>query len=503
MRLSRGKKLAYNMFSATLYQCVSIICGFILPRLILGKYGSEVNGLVISILQFLGVINLLDFGIGGVARSNLYKPLAENDYDSISKIYVSAARFFRKIAYIFLAYVFILMALYPVIVNDKFGYGFTVTLIGSIFISSFVQYYFGIVNNILLTADQKEYILNAIYIITMILNTVACAIMIEIGASIQIVKLVTSLVYILRPLYLMNYVKKNYKINTKITFTEEPIKQKWNGMAVHFSFYILESTDNIVLTLFSTLANVSIYSVYNMVINGVKNLFFFMSKGFTSLMGDMLAKKENEMLNAFFSYVEWFYHTGTVLIFGCTSILLVPFVRVYTNGVNDANYVQPLFCILITLANAIHTLRSPYNMAIQAAGHYKQTQNNHIIATTLNIIISIATVKIWGLIGVSIGTLVAMTYQTIWMAWYNSRSIIKRPINLFIKQGAIDVFTVLIASAATLKIPMLSVSYRSWIIQAIEVFACWFVIVVVNYIFYKEMVVSIITRIRNTITHTA
>lgn len=32
----------------------------------------------------------------------------------------------------------------------------------------------------------------------------------------------------------------------------------------------------------------------------------------------------------------------------------------------------------------------------------------------LNIVISIATVKILGLIGVSIGTLIAMTYQTVY-----------------------------------------------------------------------------------------
>ena len=58
----------------------------------------------------------------------------------------------------------------------------------------------------------------------------------------------------------------------------------------------------------------------------------------------------------------------------------------------------------------------PYNILILAAGHYKQTQSNYIIAMILNIVVSIATVKMWGLVGVAIGTLIAMAYQTVWMA---------------------------------------------------------------------------------------
>lgn len=42
-------------------------------------------------------------------------------------------------------------------------------------------------------------------------------------------KLTTSLIYVIRPLYLSYYVKKNYHINKKIKYTGEPIKQKWNS----------------------------------------------------------------------------------------------------------------------------------------------------------------------------------------------------------------------------------------------------------------------------------
>lgn len=493
----RGKKLALNTISSLGLQFVNVICGFILPRLILESFGSDVNGLVNSITQFLGVITLLDLGVGAVVQSALYKPLSEKDTDMISKIYVSANKFFRRLAEILLVYVVLLMIFYPLIVNKSFGHMYTALLIAAICISSFAQYYFGIVNSLLLNADQRGYIQYTAQIITLILNTIACYIVIKLGASIQIVKLTTSLIFLIRPFFLVLYVKKHYSINRKITYTEEPIKQKWNGMAQHFAAYLIDGTDNIILTLFSSIANVSIYSIYSIVIHGVKNIIFSMKNGFQSLIGELLVKKEIEKLNAFFGYVEWALHTATTLTFGVTGVLLLDFIKVYTKGISDTNYIQPMFAFLITLANAIHCLRLPYNTLILAAGHYKQTQRNYIIAVILNIVISIATVKIWGLIGVSIGTLVAMAYQTVWMARYDSKNIICWPFKNFLKQCGVDAITVIIASLATFKIPMLSISYISWFLLAFEVFAIWLVITfLVNVVFYRERVASMFKRIK-------
>ena len=114
----------------------------------------------------------------------------------------------------------------------------------------------------------------------------------------------------------------------------------------------------------------------------------------------------------------------------------------YTSGVSDVNYIQPLFAILIVVANAGHCLRLPYNIMILAGGHYKQTQRNYIIAAIINIVISIVAVKTWGLVGVAIGTAIAMFYQTIWMAFYDSKNLIKWPFTKFLKQIAVDFFKV-------------------------------------------------------------
>ena len=494
----RGKRLVANTVSSLLFQICTIICGFILPRMILEGFGSNVNGMVNSISQFLGIIGFLELGVGSVIQSSLYKPLADKDSETISKIIVSGQKFFSRLAKILLVYVCVLMISYPAFAKQDMGYVYTSTMIAILSISSFAQYYFGIVNSILLTADQKGYVSYVTQIITLILNTTFCILLIKQGANIHIVKLTTSLIYVIRPLYLSFYVKKHYRLDKKIKYDKEPIKQKWNGVAQHVAAVVLDGTDNIVLTIFAGLKAVSVYSVYNMLVAGVKQLLLSMTNGVQSLIGELLAKKEYDELNRFFGWIEWSIHTGTVFVFGVTALLIVPFVKVYTHGITDAAYIQPLFAALLVAANAGHCLRLPYNIVILAGGHYKQTQQCYIIAASLNIGISLLAVKQWGLIGVTMGTLVAMCYQTIWMAFYDSKNIIHWPMKKFIKQICVDALTIAIMNLVVSAHPvnslfvLSSVSYMSWVILAIKISIMSVVIIcIVNTVTYREYMLKL------------
>ena len=489
--------LAKNTVASLIAQITTLICGFILPRLFLQHYGSEVNGLVNSISQFLSVIAFLELGVGAVVQSSLYKPLAEKDNQQISKVMVSANKFFQRLACILLVYVISLMIIYPFIANQNFGFIYTATLIAAISISSFAQYYFGIVNSLLLNADQRGYIQYNAQTVTIILNTIVCAIMISMDGTIQIVKLVTSLIYLARPIILQIYVNNHYTINWKIKYTQEPIKQKWNGVAQHVASVVLDGTDTIVLTVFSTLSNVSIYSVYFLVVKGVKTLFLSVTNGIQALIGELLAKQELDQLKSFFGWIEWLIHTGTTYVFSCTAALIVPFIQVYTLGIRDANYIQPTFAILLTLANAMHCLRLPYNIMVLAAGHYKQTQRNYIVAAILNIAVSVLTVKIWGLIGVTIGTLVAMTYQTIWLAIYDSRHFIYWPLKKVIRQFLVDIISSFLIISFGSHIVLKDITYFNWFFMAIKVaIVALFVAFCLNSLFYRSKMHRLMLKFR-------
>ena len=492
----QNKILFYNSISPLIYQVTTITCGFILPHLILGYYGTEVNGLVNSITQFLAIISFLELGVGAVVQSSLYKPLADKDNITVSKVITSADKFFRRLGYILAIYVVVMLFYYPYLVKQSFSFTFTATLIVAISIRSFAQYFFGIVNRLLLLADQKAYIQYIAQTSAVIANTVGCYILIAFDCSVQVVYGLTSLIFFLQPLAIHMYIKRCYVLDRQIHYDVEPIKQKWNGVAQHIAAVILSSSDSIVLTTFSTLVNVSIYTVYYLPMSGARLMIMSMISGIEALIGNLLAKQDLEELRKVFAWTEWSIHTGTTLIFTLTAILIVPFVQVYTHGVNDANYMQPLFGVLLVAANSGHCLRLPYNIMILAAGHYKQTQHNYIIAAVMNIAISIVCVMQFGLIGVALGTLAAMAYQTVWMAWYNSKNFIQWPMKNFFKQIVVDAVSAVGIFVVGSCFSLSTIGYVSWVILAIKVTACGIIVgAIVNYVFYREYMLKIASMV--------
>ena len=489
--MTRKTKLMLNSASSVTYQVITIICGFILPRFFLSFYGSAVNGLVSSITQFLGFISLAECGVGAVVQSALYKPLASNDMQEVSKIIVSADRFFKKIAYILLGYTAILMVFYPLITLSSFDYLSTLILIFVISISSFAQYYLGMTYRLLLNADQLGFIQYSIHSVALILNTVSCILLMNAGASIQVVKLTTSLIFLAQPVLLSVIAKRKYKIDHKIELTGEPIKQKWNGLAQHIATVVLGNTDTVVLTFLSTLENVSVYAVYHLVVNGVKQIVVSMTNGMQAMLGNMLAKNETDELNRSFSHIEWFLHTLVTLVFSVTAVLIVPFVRVYTADISDANYIVPSFAYLITIAQAAYCLRLPYNIMVLAAGHYKQTQWSAIIEAVINIVVSVVLVFNFGLIGVAIGTLAAMAYRTVYLAWYLSRNIIYRDLKHFLKHVLTDTVCVILLFGIVKLFPtffeLRQISYASWLLLAVKV-GCTALLLglVINVVMYRR-----------------
>lgn len=498
--MSRKKKLVLNSITSLLYQLVALMCGFVLPRVFLSTYGSTVNGLVSSIAQFLGFISLCEMGVGVVIQSTLYKPLATGDMLGVSKVVISSERFFRKIAYILVVYTLVLMVAYPFVTVDDFDYHYTMLLILVMSISTFAQYYFGMTYRLILSADQLGFIHYSVHSITLILNMIACIVLMSLGASIHFVKLASSLIFLLQPLVIASVAKRRYKIDYSIVLIEEPIKQKWNGLSQHIAGVVLGNTDVVVLTIMSTLENVSIYAVYHLVVNGVKQIILSLTSGMQAMLGNMLVKRETDILNQTFDFFEWTVHTLVTLVFSITSILIIPFVSVYTSGITDVNYIVPTFAYLITLAQAIYCLRLPYNIMVLAAGHYKQTQWSAIIEASINIIVSVVTVYRFGLVGVAVGTLIAMLYRTYYLAWYLRKNIINRNFKNYLKHMLVDAISVFVFWWYISVIPNLytlsSQTYLAWFWLAVKVgITAILLAIFVNLLFYRSFIAKIVRMV--------
>ena len=493
----RNKKLAWNTISGLLLQVTTVLCGFVLPRAILNRFGSDVNGLLNSISQFLQMIAFLELGVGAVIRSALYKPLADGDTVKVSEVLASGNRFFRKIGLMLVLYVAALMVIFPTWIDDTFGFTYVATLIFAMSVSYFTRYYFGLVDRLLLDADQKAYIVNLIDMATLVFNTVFCYCLLYLGFSVQVVKLTTSGIFLLRPILARIYIRKNYQIDRKCKYTKDPVEQKKNGIAQHIAAIVLDSTDIVVLSVFSDMYAVSVYSVYLIVVSGIKSLVLSLLGGVGSLFGELWAKQEREELNRYFGFTEWIVHGLSLFVWCCTYKLIVPFVLIYTEHMGDVNYNEPVFAALICTAYVLYCLRLPFNEMILAAGHYKNTQHIFIKAASINLISSILAVRHWGLIGVAIGTIAAMLYQMLHMGYYVIRHLKVHSFGLAVKQYVVDVFTVIFVLCATSVIPGTEATWLGWIVLAVQnalvIVAC---ILVSNFVFYHESSMQILRNVK-------
>ena len=497
---NKNRRLSYLKLSAIMalvYQIINIIYGLVLPNLYLTHYGSEVNGLVSSIAQYLGLISFCELGIGAVVQSALYRPLANDDKETISGILNEAKRFFRKIALLLCIYVVILLLLFPLVINKSMGIFTTCFLIIAIAINTFSEYFFGLANQILLNADQKQYVNYGIQIVSTVVTAIVSVVLISAGVRIEYVKLVTSLTLMIRPLFLSLYVKKNYKIDSKTISEKTLLTQKKSGVVHHIAYVIVDRTDVVVLSLLSTLINVSIYYVYYMVVSGIRQVVIYTTSGIEAFLGHELATESEKNVNATCGYVEWGIHTCCTLVFTITAVLILPFVKVYTRNITDAEYCIPMFAYLMVAAQYMYCIRLPYYMMIKADGAYTQTRNSAAIEAIINVVLSVILVKKLGLIGVAIGTLCAMTYRTVYFVIFLRKYILNRSVKIFIKQLFVDCLVISAIFVLTSWCRLASISFYSWILLAMKVSIIAIIsCVIVNSIFCKQYCMSFANTIK-------
>lgn len=484
----RSKKAVINIITTLALQVIAIVYGFIVPKIIITSFGSSVNGLVSSITQFLAYISLLESGIGPVIKASLYKPIANKNKKEISDVLKASEKFFKTISYIFIIYLLILAFVYPLIVSSEFGYFYTLSLVIIISISTFAEYYFGMTYKLYLQAEQKTYIISMIQIITYIFSIIIIVILAKLNCSIHLIKLISGFIFVLRPILQSIYVKKKYQINIMLSDKNYHLKNKWDGLAQHIASVIHNNTDITILTIFTNLVEVSVYSVYYLVIKGINSLMQSFAGGIDASFGDMIAKKEYNNLNKKFNMYEVFYFTITTIIYTCSIILIVPFVSVYTKKIVDANYIRPLFGTLLVLSEFLWAIRLPYSSIALAAGHFKETRKGAWIEAITNIVISVILVFKYGIIGVAVGTLIAMLIRTVEFVYHTNKYILNRNIFESIKKILVIIIEALLIIFLSKCLPKINViSYLTWIEFALLVGLLVIIIVLpINIIIYKK-----------------
>ena len=495
--MDRGKKALYNSLASAVSQIVTMVCGFILPRLILSTFGSSYNGITASVSQFLSVIALLRAGVGGATRASLYQSLANNDTKRTSATVKATEIFMRKVALIFLGIVTIFAIFYPYLVKDEFEWGFAASLILIISLSTFIQYFFGITYQMLYQADQRQYITAAISTVATILNTIIAVILIKLGVGIHGVKLGSAIAYSITPLTLNYLAKKEYHLDRKAKPDFASISQRWDAFFHQLASFIHNNTDITLLTIFTNTREISVYTVYYLVANGLKSVMNTLVIGVESAFGNIIAMNEMETLRNNVIHYETMLHVFSSVLFGAALVLVTPFIQVYTKGIGDVNYIRYVFGYLVIICEMLFILRSPYEALVNAAGHFKQTKKYAFAEAAINLILSILMVRRYGMVGVVVGTLAAIVFRNLAYGIYASQEIIHRKISVFIKRFLITGLTVLTIGLLSKRLPRPEmISYLNWVLYAVMVTPLAIALTILyNYVFYKDDLLKMLKKV--------
>lgn len=420
----RGHKVRLNASTALLNQIVSTICGMLIPWSMITAFGSEAYGITISVAQFLSYIALIEGGMGRVARAELYKPLAENEVHAISGVYCAIKRFFRKIGLIFLLYaVFIAVFFYDIADVVGFTREYIFWIVLTIGLGRFAEYMGGITNITLLNADQRQYIVNIVTLTTNILNVVLIVATVNLGLDILWVKLISSTVFVARPIIYTIYVKRHYSFLPKKS-EHVGLKNKWTGIGQHIAYYLQINADVFILTLLADVKIVAVYSVYHLVLYSLKTVTLSLTGGMEALFGNIIALEENDELIRTFERYKFILTAVVLILFGTAGGMILSFVKIYTAQVTDANYIQPVFAIILMLAEAVNCLVWPCSTICISANKLKETRWGAYLEAAINLVVSIILVFWNPLVGVALGSLISVLYKSIFYMNYTAKKIL-------------------------------------------------------------------------------
>ena len=473
------QKPKLNVLTTLMRQVISTLCGILLPRVLIGAFGSVIYGATTSIAQFLSYITLLEGGIGGVARGALYEPLACGDKAQISRIYQIIRRFFLKIAGLFLIYTLILAVFYhDIAAVTVFERPFTFGLVIVISLSTMANYLGGFADLTLMNADQKQYLNNIVMTVTNILNVALVVVLVKTGANILIVKLSSALIFVTRRMFYSAYVKNHYRL-PKVSAKGHDLEQKWTGMGQHMAFFLHTNMDVILLTLFADLKMVSVYAVYYLVTRSIWDISSSFSGGMEAAFGELIAKKETAALHRSYRKYGTMLTIVALVLFGCAGVMLIPFIRLYMAGVTDANYIQPLFGLLLLVAEAINCLVLPYTTLFISANQLKQSRWGSYGEVIINAVVSLLLIRWNPLLGVALGTLAATMFKALFYMVYTSRNILQCSTrNVLLRfAGALAVLIAVSIGGMQLLMQVMIPNYFVWIIAGIAVFAAVSIVV--------------------------
>ena len=117
MRLNVVNNAKKGVIWGTIFKIVSLFLPFVIRTLLIKRLGSEYAGLNSLFTSVLQVLSLAELGFGTALTFSMYKPIANDDYKSVSAILKYLRRIYAAIGFVVLIVGFILTPFIPYLIS--------------------------------------------------------------------------------------------------------------------------------------------------------------------------------------------------------------------------------------------------------------------------------------------------------------------------------------------------------------------------------------------------
>ena len=497
---SRSKKFFYNTLFTALLQVVNVAAALIVPRFMLQYYGSEVNGLVTSITQFIGYFSLVEAGLSAAAVYALYKPLAEGDDGRVSEIVSASRRFYMQAGWIFFALTLALSLLYPLYIRTPdlsfFETALLVLVLGA---GGFLDFFTLAKYRVLLTADQKTYVISLVSILHIGLQTVIIATLTYLGMGVVAVRAAAIASLLLRSVLLLVYCRLHYRT---VNYYAKPdmgaLDKRRDAMLLQVLGVIHQGTTVVLLTLLvRDLALVSVYAVFSIVITGLNSVLGIFHSGLAASFGEVIVRGERTVLQRAYREFEGGFYMVISFVFSVAFVMIMPFVELYTAGVSDADYHMPLLGFLVVLNAYLYHLKTPQGMMVIAAGMYRETRWRTLAQGLIALVGGAVLALPLGIYGILLAAIASNLYRDLDLLHFCPARITGTPACTGLLAVLRSVFSVLLAVAPFHFIRITVSSWWGWLLSACLV-SLWtaFVVLFMALLFDRPLLRGILARLK-------
>lgn len=443
MKIERTRNTINGFIWGAAGKVVNTILPFLLRTVMIYKLGVEYLGLNSLFASILQVLSLSELGFSYACVYAMYKPIAEDDYDTVGAIMGYLKKIYGVIGAVLLAAGLLVLPFLDKIISGDVPADVNIYLLYLIFLgNSALSYFFFAYKSSLLSAMQCNDVINKVGLITnTLLRLAQCAVLLLVPNYYVYV--------IMLPVFtlLNNYIKseivdrKYAQYLAKSKISEEikgDIKQRIVPLiGIKISVVLINAADTLVISAFLGLTETALYNNYFFLMTSVQTIIYEIHSSMLAGVGNALAIEEPEVVAKRFETLHFVNAWLVSLCTMCFVCLFQPFMKIWVG----ASLMVPDGVMLLVCAYFfITTFQRIIIVYKDAAGLWREDALRCYLACGINIGLNLLTVKFLGLYGV-IGSSVFVGFVIDpWMARTVHNKIFKKSAKEFYGYFAKDVF---------------------------------------------------------------